>query len=298
MPLNALNVRNHGGNMKHMKLHYTQLFGIAVLTLAVAETGISSAASSSQHESPKQKIEAGSERIISEPTKNLLPGNRLVLGRINEIRSNQIEIDIGTPQPLFVPLKPAEVKGQTYKPGDPIVVTLNDHNAVVDYHHPDDTSHHQIIRGRLKTPLTVGLDKAVIDTEKGVKTFIVADRARGKLSAMPVGPELLFMADETGHLVDAQLASKEAVQESAENNKARIKGAHRQMRAVFQGVERLSADGEGRVKILQQGSEKKLPYRPPLDKLDRLQVGQDVVLLMDDQGYVLEIATPEVQPNQ
>ncbi|ALA59271.1 exported protein of unknown function [Nitrospira moscoviensis] len=276
---------------------------IAALAIVLGEAGVSLSAESSQRQSaPTSKgtvQDAGGERVVSEPTENLLPGNRLVLGRVNEMRGNQMEIDIGNPQPLFVPQKPAALKGQTFKPGDAIVVTLNDHNAVVDYHHPDEASHHQVLRGRLKTPLTVGLDKAVIETEQGTKTFIVADRARGKLTAMPVGPELLFMADETGHLVDAQLASGRAVQESAENNKARIKGAHQQLRAVFQGAERPSASGpeggEGRLTVLEQGQERELKFRPPLAKLEHLKKGQDVVLLMDDQGYVLEIATPDVK---
>lgn len=277
-----------------------KVIAIAALALVVAETEIACSASSSQRESSpsKESMDLGGQRVVSEPTDQLLPGNQLVLGRINDIRSNQIEIDIGNLQPLFVPLKPAQQKGQTFKPGDAIVVTINDHNAVVDYHHPDEASHHQVLRGRLKTPLTVGLDKAIIETKQGDKSFIVAERAHGKLSAMPVGPELWFMADETGQLVDAQLASKQAVQESAKLNKAHIKGAHRQMRVVFKGVEAPSAGGEGRLKIVQEGREHNLPYRPPLDKLDRLQAGQDVVLLMDDHGYVLEIATPEVAPTR
>ena len=278
----------------------TKAIIIAVLALVVGEVDSACSASSSQPESSrtKESMDLGGQRVISEPTDDLLPGNQLVLGRINAIRSNQIEIDIGNLQPLFVPLKPAQQKGQLFKPGDTIIVTMNDHNAVVDYHHPGEASHHQVLRGRLKTPLTVGLDKAVIETKQGDKSFIVADRARGKLSAMPVGPELLFLADETGNLVDAQLAGKEAVQESAENNKARIKGAHRQMRVVFNGVEVPSAGEDGWLKIVQEGREQKLPYRRPLDKLDRLQVGQDVVLLIDNHGYVLEIATPEVAPTR
>lgn len=283
-----------------MKEIHTRTIIIASMVLMLAVTEMSCSGTPSQRESsPSNKtMDLGSERVVSEPTENLLPGNQLVLGRVKDIRSNQIEIDIGNLQPMFVPLKPAQQKGQMFKPGDAIVVTINDHNAIVDYHHPEEASHHQVLRGRLKTPLTVGLDKAVIETQQGEKTFIVADRARGKLSAMPVGPELLFMADETGHLVDAQLASEQAVQESAENNKARIKGAHRQVRAVFKGTESSGDDGEGQLKIVQQGREQYVPYRRPLDKLDRLQAGQDVVLLMDDQGYVLEIATPEVAPTR
>lgn len=231
------------------------------------------------------------DQVISEATGSHLAGNRLVAGRIMAIRGNQIEIDIGNPQPLYVPLRPANVKGQTFKVDEPIIVTLNDHNAVVDYHHPNERSDHHVVRGKLTTPLTVGLDKAVIETQEGTQTFMVNDRAKGKLTAIPVGVEAFFLADETGKLVDAQLASKEAVHQSAQNNKARIKGAHQQVQAVFKGT-----GGEGRMKITQQGQEREVPFRPPLEKLDRLKPGQDVVLLMDDQGYVLEIATPEVTP--
>ena len=232
------------------------------------------------------------EQITTEATKNLIPGDRLVLGRINQIRGDQFEIDIGNPQPLYVPVKPAQLKGQSFTPGDLIVVTLNDHNAVVDYHHPNEASHHHVLRGKLITPLTVGLDKAVIETDKGSKeTFQVAERAKGKMTAMPVGADLWFMTDETGMLVDAQLASPDAVRRSAENNKARIKGAHQQVRATFEGTA-----GDGRMKILEQGREREVPYRSPLQKLDRLHKGQEIVLLMDDQGYVLEIASPELKP--
>ena len=238
-----------------------------------------------------QKLGESKEQVVTEPTQNQLPGNRLVTGRILSIRSNQMEIDIGNVKSLYVPLRPAQVKGQTFEVGQPIIVTLNDHNAVVDYHHPNERSDHQVLHGRLTTPLTVGLDKAVIETKDGTKTLMVTDRAKGKLAAIPVGVDAYFLADESGQLVDAQLAITEAVRESGQNNKARIKGAHEQVRATFQGQ-----GGEGKLKIAEAGKEREVPFRPPLEKLDRLKPGQDVVLLMDDQGYVLEIATPEVTP--
>jgi hypothetical protein len=231
------------------------------------------------------------EQVVTEPTESHLAGNRHVTGRILSIRGNQMEIDIGNVKSLYVPLRPAQDKGQTFEVGQPIIVTLNDHNAVVDYHHPNEQSDHQVVRGRLTTPLTVGLDKAVIETKDGTKTFMVSDRAKGKLSAIPVGVDALFLADESGQLVDAQLASAEAVRESGQNNKARIKGAHEQVKAVFKGE-----GGKGKLKIAEAGQEREVPFRAPLEKLDRLKPGQDVVLLMDDQGYVLEIATPEVTP--
>ena len=104
---------------------------------------------------------------------------------------------IGNLQTMSVPVKMATERGESFKPGDEIVVTLNDHNAIVDYHHPNQASHHQVIRGKLSTPLTVGLDKAVIETDQGTKTFMVAERAKGKLTAIPIGAEVLFLAEGT-----------------------------------------------------------------------------------------------------
>lgn len=268
------------------------LMGSGVAVPAMAENGFGAA----QDRSDRQRELRGPsirEEATSEATASSLPGNRRVTGHIKDIRGNQMEIAIGNLQPLSVPLKMAADRGQTFKRGDAIVVTLNDHNAVVDYHHPDEASHHQVIRGKLSTPLTVGLDKAVIATDQGTKTFLVADRAKSKLAAIPVGAEVLFMADETGRLVDAQLASTDAVRQSAENNKARIKGAHAQLQAIYQGT-----TGDDRITISEQGQDREVPFRAPLRKLDRLQPGQDVVLLMDDAGYVMEVSTPDLMPTR
>lgn len=257
----------------------------------MAENGFGAA----QERSDRQREDRGPsirEAATSTATASSLPGNRRVTGHIKDIRSNQMDIAIGNLQSLSVPLKMATDKGQTFKQGDEIIVTLNDHNAVVDYHHPDDVSTHQVIRGKLSTPLTVGLDKAVIETDQGTKTLLVAERAKGKLTAIPVGAEVLFLADETGRLVDAQLASADAVQQSAENNKAHIKGAHTQLPAVYQG------HADDRMMITDKGHKREVPFRAPLRKLDRLQPGDEVVLLMDDAGYVMEVSTPDLMPTR
>lgn len=283
--------------MKHMgyvTIAATLAFGVPLIAgngrPAVADSGFGAA----QERSDRQKAQRGPstrEEATSTATDSRLPGDRRVTGRVKEIRGEQMEIAIGNLQTMSVPIKMATERGEHFKPGDEIVVTLNDHNAIVDYHHPDHASHHQVIRGKLSTPLTVGLDKAVIETDQGTKTFMVAERAKGKLTAIPIGAEVLFLADETGHLVDAQLASADAVHQSALNNKAHIKGAHAQLRAVYQGKA-----GEDRLKITQDGKPREVPFRPPLAKLDRLQPGQDVVLLMDDAGYVMEVSTPDFVP--
>jgi hypothetical protein len=266
------------------------LWMVGIVSPVMADNGFAAA----QERSDRQREQRGPsirEEATSEATENRLPGNRRVTGHVKDIRGEQMEIAIGNLQPMSVPLKMATDKGQTFKPGDEIVVTLSDHNAIVDYHHPNEASHHQVIRGRLSTPLTVGLDKAVIETDHGTKTFLVAERAKGKLTAIPVYAEVLFLADETGHLVDAQLASADAVHQSGLNNKARIKGAHEQLKAVY-----LGKAGEDRMKITAEGQKREVPFRAPLRKLDRLKLGQEVVLLMDDAGYVMEVSTPDLMP--
>jgi hypothetical protein len=273
-----------------MRVMWKVMLGTLVLVQAMTLPAIGGTKDEASRQTGGQPGEHN-DQVISEPTESHLPGERLVTGRILSIRGNQMEIDIGNVKSLYVPLRPAKVKGQTFEVGQPIIVTLNDHNAVVDYHHPNERSDHQVLRGRLTTPLTVGLDKAVIETKDGTKTFMITDRAKGKLTAIPVGVDAFFLADESGRLVDAQLASAEAVRESGQNNKARIKGAHEQVKAIFKGQ-----GTEGKLKISEQGKDREVPFRPPLEKLDRLKPGQDVVLLMDDQGYVLEIATPDVKP--
>jgi hypothetical protein len=266
------------------------LWMVGIVSPVMADNGFAAA----QERSDRQREQRGPsirEEATSEATENRLPGNRRVTGHVKDIRGEQMEIAIGNLQPMSVPLKMATDKGQTFKPGDEIVVTLSDHNAIVDYHHPNEASHHQVIRGKLSTPLTVGLDKAVIETDHGTKTFLVAERAKGKLTAIPVYAEVLFLADETGRLVDAQLASADAVHQSGLNNKARIKGAHEQLKAVY-----LGKAGEDRMKIAAEGHTREVPFRAPLRKLDRLKLGQEVVLLMDDAGYVMGVSTPDLMP--
>ncbi|MGC3976690.1 MAG: hypothetical protein QM771_20260 [Nitrospira sp.] len=231
------------------------------------------------------------EKAVSTITPDLIPGDRLVAGRIREIRGGHILVDIGSPQVLYIPLKPAQEKGQVFKEGDHIIVVMNDHNAIVDYHHVGGHPEHQVIIGRLSTSLTVGLDKAVIRTDGGERTFRIASRARTKLGAVPIGETAVFLADETGQLVDAQLISREAVQASAENNKSNVKGAHAQVHALYGG----RTERGVKVAIEKQG-EREMPIRPPLQKLDRLQPGQEIVLLVDEEGFVIEIATPDLPP--
>ncbi len=218
-----------------------------------------------------------------------MPGNRTVIGTVQAIRGGQIEVDIGHPQPLFLPLKPGLDKDQTIREGDSIEITMNDHNAVVDYHPSRDRDRaHTVLHGRISEPLTVGHDKAILQTQEGERGYAVASRARSKLSAIPVGVDALFLLDETGQIVDAQLAGEQA--EDQPGLKPPIKGAHRRIEAIHLGT----PDQEHiRVRLSKDGSEREFPVRTPIQKLDTLKDNEPVILLVDSKGYVVEIATPE-----
>lgn len=266
---------------------------VIIAMLVITSTGTAGADPGSSTRATNTVESPGREQAVHEATEVHLPGNRLVEGRVKDIRGEQMEVDIGNLQPLYVPLRAADIQGPSPKVGDPLIVTLNDHNAVVGFQRPGEHSRHRAIKGRLTTPLTVGLDKAVLETDAGTQSFPIADRAKAKLGAMPVGPEIWIMADDSGVLVDAQLASPEAVRESGQGNKARIKGAHRQLRGTFQGLV-----DESSLKLTEGEKKHVLPYRPPLPKLDRIEAGQHIGLLLDDEGYVLEITTPDVPPTR
>lgn len=294
---------------KHQK--HKQWIGLglsvgAALTMTVTGCGTFARTSdaSAQHSGRQGDAHASSdsqatehETAVSKVTETHIPGNRIINGKVVAIRGNQIQVDIGNPQPLYLPLKPGTDKDLTFKQGDTIVVTMNDHNAVVDYHHNDaqqgkEGVHHDVIQGQLTEPLTVGFDKAVIRTQDGERSYWIASRARAKLGAIPMGVDADFLRDETGQIVDAQLAT-DADQNAARHTKGRVKGAHEQVQAVFKGTE---AHDRIKVTVPAEQKERVLPFRPPLQKLDRLQENQHVVLLVDEEGYVVEIATPDTPP--
>ena len=149
--------------MKHNRYATTSAtlsLGVLLMTGALPHAMADNEFGAAQKRSDQQKELRGPssrEEATSEATEDRLPGNRRVTGHVKDIRGDQMEIAIGNLQSLKVPLKMGTEREETFKPGDQIVVTLNDHNAIVDYHHPNEASHHQVIRGKLSTPLTVGL---------------------------------------------------------------------------------------------------------------------------------------------
>jgi hypothetical protein len=100
----------------------------------------------------------------------LLPGDRVLLGTVEEVRSDQASVDTGELQPRFIPMGVRKEKGlPTLKQGDRVEITVNEQNLLVDVHMAGESSSHKIVEGQLAGNLETGHDKAVIRTSDGAE---------------------------------------------------------------------------------------------------------------------------------
>jgi len=167
----------------------------------------------------------------------LLFGDRVLLGTVEEIRSGQAKIDIGEGQPRYIPMNLRKAKGlQDLKTGDLVEITVNDQNLLVDVHLLGEVSHHRVVRGQLARPVDTGHDKAVIRTTDGKEgSHLVRPVARSKVASIPVGADVIFLIDELDKIVDVTMGSVESVRRAAEleQKKSPLKGNLRQVAGVI-----------------------------------------------------------------
>jgi hypothetical protein len=246
------------------------------------------------------QAESGSDRLVAQVTKEtqqgdqqLLQGNQAVLGKVEAVTSDQIKVNIGEVQPRFLPLKQAqEKKFPAIKPGDDLVIIVSEQNLIVDYHPLDHPSgSHKVVRGSIADNMPIGQDMVVIKTEGGKEqSFEVRSQARSKLGAIPVGTPAIFLIDETNKVVDATFASMDAVKEAHKQpeHKSPIKAANRKVDGTV--VEPLRAD---RITIKTGEGERPFEVREIIhDKVSKLHKGESVILLVDNENKVVDIAVP------
>ena len=250
--------------------------GITVAVLLAAPVGLLYAAD------PAPK----SERVLM--------GERLVIGTVRDVKADQIELDIGEVEPRYIPLKQAQEKGfPDIKKGDKIKLTVNDQNLIVDYHPLAGTrGPHQVIRGQVATPLVVGHDRAVIRTREGDEHgFPIRSQARSKVASLPVGVDAVFLIDETNHIVDVTYGSQEAVERAAEEwkQKSPLKGSDRRVEGTISAPLRKNS-----IMIrTSDGKEESYEIRPLIeDQIAKLANGERVILLIDNEDKVADVAIP------
>lgn len=232
---------------------------------------------------------AGSEGEAAHP--QLLPGDRVLLGTVQEVRADQARIDTGELQPRFVPMGVRKAKGlPDLKAGDRVELTVNEQNLLVDTHLVGESSHHRVLHGQLAGPLETGHDKAVIRTPNGnEESHLVRPVARSKVASVPVGVEAVFLLDERNTIVDVTYGSPEAVHRAAElwQKKSPLKG---NLNRIV-GVVVTPLTGDTIVFRAETGKERSYEVRPLVQpRLAQLAAGDAAVLLVDDEQKVTDVA--------
>ncbi|TKS58543.1 MAG: hypothetical protein EWM73_03486 [Nitrospira sp.] len=234
---------------------------------------------------------AGAASEVEPPQPQRFPGNRVLLGTVKEIRSDQAIIDIGELQLRYLPMNVRKDKELSdLNIGDLVEITVNDQNLLVDVHKAGETSHHHVIRGQLAEPVDTGHDKAVIRTTSGKEeSHLVRPVARSKVASIPVGADVIFLIDELDKIVDATMGSVDSVHRAAAlgQQKSPLKGNLSQVAGVI--LRPLKDDTI--VIRTEDGNEQSYEVRPLIQpRLAKLSKGDTAVLLVDEENKGADVA--------
>ena len=232
------------------------------------------------------------------PHAQLLPEDRVLLGTVEEIRSDQARINTGELAPRFVPMNVRKDKElPALKKGDRVEITINEQNLLVDVHVLGESSHHRVVRGQLAGPLETGHDKVVIRTTNGTEEpHWIRPVARSKVASVPPGVDAVFLIDELDKVADVVFADQAAVERAEalwqkttplKGNLSRIVGVV--LKPLHDNSLTIRTDG---------GQEQRYEIRPLIQsRVATLSKGDAVVLLLDEENKVTDVAfVPDGKP--
>jgi hypothetical protein len=162
---------------------------------------------------------AATETVFPDAPAQLLPGDRVLLGTVEEVAGEEARINTGEVQSRYIPMNVRKAKELSeIKKGDRVEITVNDQNLLVDVHTVGESSHHLVVQGRIIEPLVTGHQKAVIRNSRSGKeeSHFIRPVARSKVASVPVGIEAVFLIDELNKIVDVTFGSPEAIHQAAE----------------------------------------------------------------------------------
>jgi hypothetical protein len=226
----------------------------------------------------------------------LLLGDRILIGTVQEVRGAQARIDTGEVQPRFVPMGVRAAKRlPDLKKGDRVEITVNDQNLLVDVHIVGETSDHRVVEGQLIQPLVIGHDRGVLRTTDGKEeSHAIRPVARSKVASVPVGVDAVFLIDESDRIVDVTFGSKEAVRRAAElwQKKTPLKGSFDRIVGVI-----VTPLENNEIAIRTDAGAQAYEVRPLAQRrLRHLLEGDLVVLLVDEDSKVTDVAIPPAEP--
>ena len=268
-------------------IHLVMVFGLLGISVPCMQVPASA--------EPEARMSQDEATQLRDDAEKMLKGSRSVLGKVLAVTSDQIKVDIGEVQPRFLPLKQAKQKGfPSITEGDDLIVVVNAQNLLVDYHPLDgDTSAHTIIRGEIAQNLPVGQETVVVKSAGKEQSFKIRSQARSKVAAIPIGAAAVFLIDETNQIADVGLSSHDARHSEHQSEQmSPIKGAHRKVEGII-----TAPLDHNRIAIrTSNGSEKPFEVREILNsKMASLRKGDSVILLVDTENKVIDLAVPPPQ---
>ncbi len=185
--------------MEILKKSWTLLTIVSLMTFGALAFGPMAGAESGQ----RSQVERGL----------LLPNEHVVLGIVQQVKSDVIQVNIGQLEPLFLSLRTAAENGMTtIELGDELKIVVNDQNQIIDFHKANDPGWDRALKGHLLQPLMGDHRWAVIQTEKGAnETYEVKEEARHTLMNIPVGVPAVFLLRKDNILIDATFGDEGAL---------------------------------------------------------------------------------------
>ncbi|MDR4482746.1 MAG: hypothetical protein R3B95_05815 [Nitrospirales bacterium] len=140
----------------------------------------------------------------------LLPGEQIILGTVQHIKSDVIQVNVGHLEPLFLSSRASAEKGiQSIQRGDKLKIVVSDQNQIVDFHKMDDPGWDRALKGHLLQSLMSDHQWAVIQTVKGTKeTYKVDKEARHTVMNIPVKMPAVFLLNKDNILIDATFGNE------------------------------------------------------------------------------------------
>ncbi len=160
----------------------------------------------------------------------LLPNERLVPGTVQDVKSGQIQVNIGELMPIYLSVEAASEKGMApLKPGDKLTIVVSDENLFLDFHLADQPGWNRVLKGHLIQPVVGDQQWAVIRSVQGKpEPYEIAGVARRKVLQLPVGVPAMFLLNKANNIIDATFGDERALVETlAQWSKDRQRTVHR-----------------------------------------------------------------------
>lgn len=151
-----------------------------------------------------------SERVV------LLPDDRLVHGTVQDVKSGQIQVNIGELMPVFLSVEAASEKGMpSLQPGDKLTMVVSAENEYIDFHLANQPGWDRVLKGSLIQPVVGDQRWAVVRTMQGLhEPYEVAEGARQKVLNIPIGVPALYLLNKANIIIDATFGDEHALLET------------------------------------------------------------------------------------